>query len=184
MKKPGSNTANKIVRQERVVQLCAKRYSNRQIAESLGVSEATVERDIREIRQRGLDTLTNVTAETWAADCFAQYEERVAELRERLAMVGPRDHQSAVRIYRLLQLEDAQITRLWLRLGLLQAVPPHELTIVRVTRTMQQLPPNQLEEIYNAIGSEEEFARLFRRLVQVPPTPRPVRIRRGGGRRG
>ena len=128
----------------------------------------TVERDLQAIRDQGLEELPKITAETWGAALMEQYRERVAELRERLDLVDPRDHISAVRIFLLLRNEDNQLTKLWQSLGMIHQVPPHELVIVRVMRTMQQLPPDQLAEIYNAIGSEEEFAKLFRARVQEP----------------
>lgn len=150
------------------MQLRAKRYSNEQIAASLGVDVRTIERDFQEIRQKGLDELPKITAETWGAALMEQYQERSAELRERLDMVDPRDHLSALRIFHLLRHADSQLTKLWQSLGLIHEVPPHELVIVRVMRTMQQLPPEQLEELYSAVGSEEEFAKLFRARVQEP----------------
>ena len=168
MKKPGDNTVNKVARRRRIVQLRAKRYSNAAMAASLGVDVSTVERDIKAVREEGLEELPRITAETWGAVLLEQYRERVAELRERLDLVDPRDHISAIRIFPLLRNEDNQLTKLWQSLGLIHQLPPHELVIVRVMRTMQQLPPEQLEEIYNAIGSEEEFAKLFRRYVPVP----------------
>ena len=168
MKLPGHTHENRKERQRQAIQLRAKRYSNQQIAQSLGVGIRTIERDFQEIREQGLDELPKITAETWGAALMEQYRERVAELRERLDMLDPRDHIDAVRIFRLLQIEDNQLTKLWQSLGLLHEVPPHELVIVRVMRTMRQLPPEQLEEIYSAVGSEEEFVRLFRARVQEP----------------
>lgn len=168
MKLPGHNRKNKVARRRRVVQLRAKRYSNQAIAASLGVHITTVERDLQAIREQGLDELPKITAETWGAALMEQYRERVAELRERLDLVDPRDHMNAIRIFHLLRHEDGQLTKMWQSLGLLHELPPHELVIVRVMRTLQQLPPEQLEEIYNHIGSEEEFTKLFRARVQEP----------------
>ncbi len=168
MKFPGSNAANKERRQGQLVLRAARGWSRQQIADALGVSVKTVERDFREIQQRALNELAGIDAEHWCALLWLEYRRRKADIADWLDQCGPSDKLAAARFLMLDQREDERFTKLLLALGLLREMPARDLVSVRVMRRMQQLPPEQLEEIYSAKGSEEEFARLFRRLVQVP----------------
>ncbi len=168
MKFPGSNAANKERRQGQLVLRAARGWSRQQIADALGVSVKTVERDFREIQQRALNELAGIDAEHWCALLWLEYRRRKADIADWLDQCGPSDKLAAARFLMLDQREDERFTKLLLALGLLREMPARDLVSVRVMRRMQQLPPEQLEEIYGAKGSEEEFAQLFRRLVQVP----------------
>ena len=175
MKLPGSNAANKERRQGRLLLHASKGLSRPQIAHALGVSVKTVERDFREIQQKALNELAGMDAEHWCAALCLEYHRRKADIADWLDQCGPRDKLAAARFLQLDQREDERFTKLLMALGLLHEMPARELVSVRVMRMLQQLPPEQLQEISSAIGSEEEFARLFRRHVQIP-----LRIVRSG----
>lgn len=128
----------------------------------------TVERDFREIQQKALNELAGMDAEHWCAVLCLEHRRRKLDITHWLDQCGPRDKLAAARFLQLDQQEDEGFAKLLIALGLLHEMPARELISVRMMRMLQQLPPEQLKEIHSAIGSEEKFARLFRRLVQIP----------------
>jgi len=115
-----------------------------------------------------LERLPQVTAETWAAALWESFEQKRADIQEQLDSLDPWDHKERIAYNKLSWQIERELTILMERLGVISQTPQQELAIVRIMRTMQQLPRESLAEIHGAIGNEEAFAKVFQKHVQEP----------------